>query len=579
MSNEAEGLDRLAIARALLEIGARLGLAGEPTQRARAYERAARALERLAWNLDDLVRERRLTDVPHVGPALAAVITELHRTGRSALLERLRAEQPPGALELSRVPLLGLPRIATLHRELGVDSLPALQAAAEAGRLRDLHGFGERTERRILESLEETGPRPGALLLPDAEDLAERLRANLAAVPDAEVAVAGALRRTVELTSELVLVAAAPRPEPVIEQLLRFPQVAGIAARAAGGCAVTLTDGLPVALHVVAPGELAAALHHHTGSAAHLAQLDELAAARGLARGPEGLRRVAGCARGPIALDDEAALYRALGLPFIPPELRAGEGEVVAAQAGTLPIDLVAPGDLRGAVHCHTVYSDGSGTIEAMARAAEALGLEYLTITDHSPAAHYAGGLTIDRLRAQWDEIAAVQERVSIRLLRGTECDILADGALDYPDAILEQLDVVIASVHARHKMDEERMTQRLLRAMAQPVFKIWGHAQGRMLPSRPPFACRMEEILDRIAESRAAVEINGDPRRLDMMPRWIRAARERGIPFAISSDAHSVGGLANARLGVAMARRGWVRRAEVLNTLPLARFRRTVRP
>jgi DNA polymerase (family 10) len=578
MGDHSEGLDRLAIARALLEISARLGLAGEPIQRARAYERAARALERLAWDLDDLLRERRLTDVPHVGPALAAVITELRHTGRSALLERLRAEQPPGALELSRVPLLGLPRIATLHRELGIDTLPALQAAAEAGRLRDLHGFGERTERRILESLEEAGPRPAAHLLPDAEDLAERLRVHLAGVPDAQVAVAGALRRAVELTSELVLVAAAPRPEPVIEQLLRFPRVAGIAARAAGGCAVTLADGLPVALHVVAPGELAAALLHHTGSSAHLAQLDELAAARGLARGPEGLVREA--SRRPIPVKDEAALYRALGLPFIPPELRAGEGEVAAAQSGALvPAELVAPGDLRGAVHCHTVYSDGSGTIEAMARAAEALGLEYLTITDHSPAAHYAGGLTIDRLRAQWDEIAEVQERVSIRLLRGTECDILADGALDYPDGILEQLDVVIASVHARHKMDEERMTQRVLRAMAQPVFKIWGHAQGRMLPSRPPFACRMEEILDRIAGSRAAVEINGDPRRLDMMPRWIRAARERSIPFAISGDAHSVDGLANARFGVAMARRGWVRRAEVLNALPLSRFRRAVRP
>jgi DNA polymerase (family X) len=234
---------------------------------------------------------------------------------------------------------------------------------------------------------------------------------------------------------------------------------------------------------------------------------------------------------------------------------------------------------VRGLVHCHTVYSDGRHTIEQMARAADALGIRYLTITDHSPTASYAHGVATDRLRAQWDELARVQETVAVRLLRGTESDILADGALDYPDAILEQLDVIIASIHARHRMDAARMTERIVRAMRHPCFKIWGHALGRLILSRPPIAVDLERILDVIAESRAAIEINGDPHRLDLEPRLVRRARERSIPFVISTDAHATGELANLRYGVAMARRGWVRRGEVLNTLDVDAFRHAVSP
>jgi DNA polymerase (family 10) len=230
-------------------------------------------------------------------------------------------------------------------------------------------------------------------------------------------------------------------------------------------------------------------------------------------------------------------------------------------------------------VHCHTTWSDGKNSILEMARAAEAMGMEYLTITDHSPTAHYAGGLPLDRLQRQWDELAKVQERVRIRLLRGTESDILADGALDYPPTILERFDVIIASIHSRLKMDEEAMTRRLVGAMRQPVFKIWGHALGRLILSRDPIACRVEEVLDAVAESRAAIEINGDPYRLDLAPEWVRLARRRGIRFVISSDAHSIRGLQNIRYGVQAARRGWLRRGEVLNALDAESFLRAVRP
>jgi DNA polymerase (family 10) len=313
-----------------------------------------------------------------------------------------------------------------------------------------------------------------------------------------------------------------------------------------------------------------------TGSPAHYARLQARAEAKGLVLSPRELRRRDGRV---VTLRDEAALYRRLGLQFIPPELREDQGEVEAAAAGVLPEDLLEEEDVRGLVHCHTHYSDGKHSVEEMARGAEALGMEYITITDHSPTAHYAGGLTEDRLKRQWDDIARAQEKVKVRLFRGTESDILADGALDYPDRILEQLDVVIASIHNRYKMGEEEMTRRLVRAMRLPVFKIWGHALGRYVRTRPPIACRVEEVLDAAAASKVAVEVNGEPRRLDMEARWLRKASERGLRFVISTDAHSVRALQNFRHGVAMARRGWVRKGEVLNTTGADAFRQAVRP
>jgi DNA polymerase (family 10) len=279
-----------------------------------------------------------------------------------------------------------------------------------------------------------------------------------------------------------------------------------------------------------------------------------------------------------VAIASEADLYAALGLAYVPPELREDEGELEAARDGTLPDDLVRAEDVRGLVHCHTTWSDGRATLAEMARAADALGAEYLTVTDHSPSAGYAGGLDEDRLRRQWEEIARVQETVKVRLLRGTEADVLEDGALDWPDRILETLDVVVASVHSRMRMDEDAMTRRLVRCMSLPVFKIWGHALGRLLLDRPSFACRVEEVLDALV-GRGAVEVNGDPRRLELEPRWLRAAGARGIPVVLSVDAHSVRDLGVLRFAAGIARRGWVRRGAVLNALPLEPFRRAVRP
>lgn len=567
-------MNRLAIARALAETADLLALTGREPFRARAYERGARVLERLTdTDLERLVAGARLTTLAGIGQGLAAVIADLARDGRSETLEQVRGALPAGARELARIPNLGLRKIQALQAALGVESVEALRAAAEAGRIRTVKGFGEKTERRILESIRALDtaaaepPAPSRVLLPHALEIAERVLAHLRAIPGVtEAEAAGDLRRWTETVDRLVVVLASRRPEAALDAALASPLLVSRGARDGLTARATLVTGLPVELRVTTPDRWAAALLAATGSEAHLRALAPLARER-----TGDLERATG--------RDEAQLYRRLGLPYIPPELREGEGEVDAARAGTLPTDLVALDDVQGLVHCHTVYSDGRHTVEQMARAADALGVRYLTITDHSPAASYANGLDVDRLHAQWDEIARVQARVSVRLLRGTESDILADGALDYPDRVLEQLDVIIASIHARHRMDVDRMTERIIRAMRHPCFKIWGHALGRLVLSRPPVPARVEEILDVIAESRAAIEINGDPRRLDLEPRWIRAARERDIQFVISTDAHATAELRNLRYGVAMARRGWVRRGEVLNTLDADAFVRAVAP
>ena len=368
------------------------------------------------------------------------------------------------------------------------------------------------------------------------------------------------MRRGTETVDGIELVAATERPEELLEALATWPRSARLLERRPDRAVVELARGARVTLQLFEPAAFDLGWHRTTGSPGHVSRVLAL---------PEKAQRLSG----------EEGIYLARGLPYVAPELREDAGEVEAAIEGTLPPDLLQVSDLRGFVHCHTTHSDGRASIEQMARAAEALGAEYITITDHSPAAFYAGGLSVDALRRAWEEIDRVQERVGIRILRGTEADILADGSLDYPDDVLAQLDIVIASIHARHGMDARRMTERIVRAMRHPLFKVWGHGLGRLIERRPPVACDVPAILDAVAESRAAIEINGDPHRLDLEPRWLREARRRGIRFVVSTDAHSVGELWNAQYGVTMARRGWVRRSEVLNTLGASGFLAAVRP
>jgi len=559
-------LDKFGIAAAFQEIAALMELKGGKYRfKAKAYNAGARSIQGVS-NLDQLVAEDRLTSLPRVGDALASQIKQLYLTGESSVLKGLKAEFPVGIAELSTVPGLSIPKIKQLQEELGITSIKELRAAAEAGLIRTLKGFGAKTEQKLLEAVagNKTKPKP-RLHLHHALNTGERIFEYLRSIDGIDqISFAGSLRRWEETVGTIDIVVGSKKPQALLTRFVEFPMVVSHQLTDSN-CTVELADGATVALTAVTLREFAATLLMQTGSTAHLEKLGQLSDLGKLSSG-----------RAP---QSEAEIYRRLDMQYIPPELREDHGEIEAARAGKLADDLLSLDDIRGMVHCHTTYSDGKHSLQEMVTAAEAMGMKYITITDHSPTAFYAGGVSIEILKRQWDEIAALQENVKIKILRGTESDIVASGNLDYPDRILEQFEVIVASIHSRYKMDRQKMTERIITAMRQPVFKIWGHALGRLLERRPPFECDVERILDVIAESRAAIEINGDPYRLDLEPRWVREARKRKIKFVISVDAHSTGALNNVKYGVAMARRGWVRKGEVLNAMPANAFAKAVRP
>lgn len=579
-----QSMDKYAIAAALQEMGALLELKGGQYFKARAYKLGARSVAELGDDLGKLIKQNRLTHVKGIGYGLSKQIEELYLTGQSSMLNELRGQLPLGILELSQVRGLNVKKVELLQQQLGISTIDELRAAAEAGKLRQLKGFGAKTEARILEAIsappDQKPPQRVHIhhALRAGEGLIEYLKTSHALI---EVELAGSLRRWKETVSQIVIVASAKRPRAIIDHFLKFPMVLRVVEQAPAQCVVVLNDTIRATLIVVKPEQFAVTLLRATGSPAHLEKLDEIAARKKLKFTDVGFQKSNGAKAGLRAskVTTEEGIYRRLGLQFIPPELREDEGEIEAARRGSLPEDLVTATDIRGMVHCHTTYSDGKHSVEQMVAAAEAMGMKYITITDHSPTAFYAGGVKIDQLQQQWEEIDRVQELTKVRILKGTESDIVADGSLDYPDWILEQFDVIVASIHSRYKMDAEKMTRRIVTAMRQPVFKIWGHALGRLIQKRPPFDCHVEKILDVIAESRAAIEINGDPYRLDMEPRWLREARKRKIKFVVSVDAHSMGALHNVKFGVGMARRAGIRRKEVLNTLTVKGFQKAVRP
>jgi DNA polymerase (family 10) len=580
--------DKLAIARALQEIGALLELKGGEYFKARAYKYGSRAVAELSEDLGKLIRENRLTFVKGIGYALAKQIQDLYTTGQSTLLNQLRAELPPGIIELSNLPGLSVKKVERLHEELGISTVEELKAACESGQVRHVKGFGAKTEQKILQAISHSENRSETReqrihihqALRTGQGILEYLRTAPGFV---QGELAGSLRRWQETVSQIVIVASAKKPKDLIKHFVSLPLIVRVEDQTTQRCSAVLSEGFRATLVALKPDEFAGTLLLMTGSKAHLERLEQVAAKRKLKLTEKGIQKLgtrqAKSAGRPILVKTESEIYRRLGMQYVPPELREDQGEIEAALKHALPEDLITTEDIRGMVHCHTKYSDGKHSVEEMVHAAESMGMKYITITDHSPTAFYANGVKIDRLQRQWEEIDRVQEQTKVRILKGTESDITQDGSLDYPDWILEQFDVIVASIHSRYKMNEDQMTQRIVKAMRQPVFKIWGHALGRLIEKRPPFDCRVEEILDVIVESRAAIEINGDPYRLDMEPRWVREARKRKIKFVISVDAHSTGALNNVKFGVGIARRGWVRRGEVLNALGVKAFQKAVRP
>lgn len=571
-------MTKFEIAAALLEISSLLRLKEKEPFRAKAYARAAEAVAEAGANFPELVKQNRLTEIKGIGTSLAGIIREFHTTGRAALLEDLRAEFPQGMVALSKIGGLTKEKIRTLNTALGISTLDDLKAALEAGKIRELAGFGIKSEAALRDQIAKFAQPSESMLLINALRVGERLLEFMRTFKGVErVDLAGSARRWNETVSTIRVTALVASQSAAVKHFLGFPTITDVEQKTPDFAAVMLNEGVRATISVASAAEYWNLLHHETGSTSYETAIGRIAGTKGLQLTPRKLLPVG--KRKSLKVESEADIYRHLDMQFIPPELRDDDSQIKSALAGEIPKDLIKAEHIKGMVHCHTTYSDGRNSVEEMALAAQSMGIEYMTITDHSPTAFYAGGLKVDRLKKQWEEIDRVQERVSIKLLRGTESDILQDGGLDYPDSILEKFDVIIASIHNRYKLDEAAMTKRIISAMKNPLFKIWGHPLGRLVLRRPPISCRIEEILDVIAKSRAIIEISGDPHRLDLEPRWIKEARKRRIKFVISTDAHSISDLRNLQFGIGMARRAGTTSREVLNTRGVGAFRKAVKP
>lgn len=566
------------IADVLTEIGTLLELQGENPFKVRAYQAGARALEAIEeMELEMLIREDRLKTIKGIGDALGQKISELHTTGSLAYFDRLKASVAPGLVTLLEVPGLGAKKAKTLYEKLGIDDLAKLEQACLDGRVAALAGFGEKSQQKILEGIKNREAYGKRHLWWDAEETAAPIVAGLRALPPVTRAeAAGSLRRGLESVGDLDFIVAAHEVGPVVEWFVTQPGVKEVTAKGETKASVRFGSGLQADLRVVPPEQFAFALHHFTGSKDHNVQMRQRALARGLslsewglvpAEGDETAKQKAEELKGQKA-ETETELFAALGLAYIPPELREGMGEIEMAEGGALP-NLIEALDLRGAFHVHTTASDGRNTLAEMTAAAEALGWAYLGIADHSKSSFQANGLNEERLAAQRSEIAALNAsgRFRTHIFSGTECDILPDGQLDFDDATLASLDYVVASVHSAFAQTEEQMTARIVRAIEHPSVTMLGHATGRLLLRREGYRVDVAKVIDAAIANNVIIELNASPWRLDLDWRYWRKAAAKGLLCAINPDAHDTAGLAHVRAGINAARKGGLTREQVLNT------------
>ncbi|MBX6364284.1 MAG: DNA polymerase/3'-5' exonuclease PolX [Gemmatimonadetes bacterium] len=564
-------MENLEIARTLEQVADLLEIQGANVFRVRAYRNAARTVSSLGRPVAEMVAAGEdLRQLPGIGEDLSAYLTELVETGRLTLLDELEKQLPGTLSELVRVDGIGPKRARLLHDRLGIDSLAALRKALEAGQLATLRGFGAKSIERIRRSLDEVEARGRRYRLADADQLVRPLLEYLRQAPDVEaLEAAGSFRRRMETVGDVDLLAISARPAAVMRRFTRYPDAVRVEAAGTTRGTIVLRSGLHVDLRILPRRAYGAALHYFTGSKAHNIEIRRLGLERGLRISEYGvfqLKRAGGARR--IGGAREADVFRAVGLPWIPPELRENRGEIEAARAGTLP-HLVDEGDIRGDLQVHTTWSDGRDSVEAMARACATLGYAYLAITDHSAAVTVAGGLDPARLERQWREIAGVRRRVrGVKILRGMEVDILRDGTLDLPDEYLDRLDVVVVAVHSHRTLSRTAMTDRIVRALEHPAVDILAHPTGRLIGEREPYAVDIDAVLEAAAARDVAVEINAQPDRLDLSDILARRARELGVRLVIDTDAHSVDQLRYMTYGVAQARRAWLEAGDVVNTL-----------
>jgi DNA polymerase (family 10) len=571
MDSVKDYMDKKAIAQVLEQIAAFLELKSENPFRIRAFRTAARAVTGFPSDLRESLEDGSLAAAKGIGPATLQIVNELVSTGRASMLEDLREQIPSGLVEMLEISGLGVAKIRQIHDVLGIDSLPELEAAAHDGRLAKLPRFGQRTSENILKAIAFLRKAGAYRLSHHAAEEAEGLRTALQRLPGVtDAVVAGDVRRRSEVVRDLIVVLVADSsPSDLFRRLNQLPGVQEFSGQDERRLTLRFAGGSSAQVVVTTPVNVGAVLVQATGSDGHLKEVAEWATGKGFVFNGAALWRGSQF----VPTRDEPAFYQALGLSWIPPELREGRGEVAAAARDELP-RLVERGDLRGFLHCHTNYSDGSNSVEQLATAAKAAGYEYLGVTDHSQAAAYAGGLSTDDLAKQCDEIDEVNSRLQgFRVLKGIEADILQDGSVDYGEQILRRLDFVIASVHSRFNMGEKEMTTRMLAAMDSPYLTIIGHPTGRLLLSRDPYPVNLDAVFDKAAETGVALEINGDPHRLDLDWRVLRQARDAGVTISIGADAHGIGGLTYADYGINMARKGWLRAEDILNSRPVGEF------
>jgi len=555
------------------EIADRLEIQGANPFRIRAYRNAARTLGELPQEARVLLETgEELTRLPGIGDDLAAKVREIVDTGRCSLLERLRKELPPAVTELLQIPGLGPKRVKTLYHDLEVQTAEQLYRAARDGRIRTLPGFGEKTELNILQAVEAHVSQARRFKLAVAAQYADALAAFLQGVPGVEqVVVAGSFRRMRETVGDLDILVTAAANSPVMQHFTAYDEVEEVLSAGSTRASVVLKCGLQVDLRVVAQASYGAALCYFTGSKAHNIAIRRIAQKRGLKINEYGVFR--GDAR--IAGEDEASVYKSVGLPLIPPELREDRGEIEAARDGRLP-QLVEFTDLRGDLHAHTRATDGHDSLRGMADAARALGLEYLAITEHSRRLTVAHGLDPLRLARQCDEIDRLNAELDgITLLKGIEVDILEDGSLDLPDDVLGRLDLVVGAVHSQFHLSRAKQTERILRAMDHPHFTLLAHPSGRLIEQREPYDVDMLRIIRHAKARGCFLELNAHPERLDLLDTHCQMAKEEGVLVSINSDAHSRFDFSHLKYGVGQARRGWLEKDDVLNTRPLTALRR----
>ena len=547
------------------EYGVLLELSGANTFRVRAYTNAVRALETLAAPLDELLASGTLTEVKGIGKSVAELVAEFAERGTARAYEDLRASVPEGLLDMLRVPGLGTRKITAIRESLGIETLEALEQACREDQLAGLKGFGKRTQENVLEGIEYIRAHQGLFRSDMARESAQPLLDTLRQLPQTQrVEVAGSLRRAKETVKDIDFVLSSDDPEAIAEAFVTHPDVGEVLARGETKSAVRLHSGIQADLRVVSDVEFPYVLHHFTGSKEHNVALRARAQERGLKINEYGLYR--GEER--LACVDEEAFFAAMNLAYIPPELREGLGEIEAAEKGELP-ELIKEADIRGMLHVHSTYSDGADTLEAMARCIQERGYQYMGIADHSQAAAYAGGLKVDAVLRQHEEIDQLNQVLApFRIFKGIESDILTDGSLDYEDEILARFEYIVVSVHSLFNLDRDKMTARIIRAIEHPCTAIVGHLTGRLLLDREGYEVDVDQVIEAAARCGVAIEINAHPARLDIDWRHVKKARDHGVKIAINTDAHSIGGLDNLSYGIGIGRKGWLRAEDVPNAL-----------